>query len=78
MTLLKIAYFIKALNILHISLTVAEDLDRKAFFFTLCGIFFLHSFSLIVNGARELFFEMQIILFENPQLLYSAVLPGLL
>lgn len=70
---LKIAYFIKVLYILHISVTVAEVLDTKAFLFTSCGIFFLHSFSLIVNGEermeqeRELFFEMQLILFENPQ-----------
>lgn len=46
----KIAYFIKDLYILPISVTVAEVLGRKAFLFTLCGIFFLHSFSLVVNG----------------------------
>lgn len=78
---LKIAFFIKALYILHIS--VAEVLDRKAFLFTLCGIFFLHSFSLIVSGEERMeqenyFFEMQMILFENSHLWYSAVLAGLI
>lgn len=41
---LKITYFIKALYILHISVTVSEVSDWKAFLLTLCGIFFLHSF----------------------------------
>lgn len=68
---LKIAYFIKALYILHI--TVAEVFDRKTFLFSLCGIFFLHSFSLIVNweermGQEKYFFEVQMILYENPHL----------
>lgn len=51
---LKITYLIKALYILHISFTVSEVSDWKAFLLTLSGIFFLHSFWLIVNREERM------------------------
>jgi len=78
---LKIAYVIKVLNIVYILVTAADVLDRKALFFTLCGIFFLHLFSLNGEERKEqdnYFFKCKLILCENFHLLYSAVLPGLL